>query len=101
VINYDLPNVPETYVHRIGRTGRAGHSGTAFSFCDSEEREFLRDINKLIKTPIPVVDEHPYKMTHTRFTPAPPQQQRGRQQQQQGGRPTMERRERNWGNRGR
>ncbi len=101
VINYDLPNIPETYVHRIGRTGRAGHSGTAFSFCDSEEREFLRDINKLIKTPIPVVEEHPYKMTHTRFTPPPPPQQRGRQQQGQGGRPKTERRERNWGNRGR
>jgi ATP-dependent RNA helicase RhlE len=62
VINYELPNVPETYVHRIGRTGRAGASGTAFSFCDREEREFLRDIQKLIGATIPVVNEHPYVM---------------------------------------
>ena len=62
VINYELPNIPETYVHRIGRTGRAGASGTAFSFCDREEREFLRDIQKLIGVTIPVVNEHPYVM---------------------------------------
>jgi ATP-dependent RNA helicase RhlE len=60
VINFDLPNVPETYVHRIGRTGRAGASGIAFSFCDAEEREFLRDITKLIGKQIPVVEAHPY-----------------------------------------
>jgi len=60
VINFDLPNIPETYVHRIGRTGRAGASGTALSFCDMEEREFLRDIHKLIKLEIPVVSDHPY-----------------------------------------
>jgi len=53
VINFELPNVPETYVHRIGRTGRAGASGIAFSFCDSEEKEFLRDIQKLISIPVP------------------------------------------------
>jgi len=62
VINYELPNVPETYVHRIGRTGRAGASGIAFSFCDREEREFLRDIQKLIGNSIPVVNEHPFVM---------------------------------------
>lgn len=62
VINFELPNVPETYVHRIGRTGRAGASGIALSFCDAEEREFLRDINKLIAQSIPVVEEHPYPM---------------------------------------
>lgn len=62
VINYELPNVPETYVHRIGRTGRAGASGTAFSFCDHEEREYLRDIQKLIGKTIPVVNEHPFVM---------------------------------------
>jgi ATP-dependent RNA helicase RhlE len=61
VINYDLPNVPETYVHRIGRTGRAGASGLAISFCDHEEREFLRDIQKLIKKNVPVIAEHPFK----------------------------------------
>jgi ATP-dependent RNA helicase RhlE len=60
VINYDLPNIPETYVHRIGRTGRAGLSGTALSFCEMEERPYLRDIQKLIKQQIPVVDNHPF-----------------------------------------
>jgi ATP-dependent RNA helicase RhlE len=61
VINFDLPNVPETYVHRIGRTGRAGTSGMALSFCDHEERAYLKDITKLIKLSIPVIDEHPFK----------------------------------------
>lgn len=60
VINYELPNIPETYVHRIGRTGRAGAMGIALSFCDSEEKEFLRDIHKLIKTAIPVISDHPW-----------------------------------------
>jgi ATP-dependent RNA helicase RhlE len=60
VINYDLPNIPETYVHRIGRTGRASASGIAISFCDAEERAFLRDIQKLIDQKIPVVTEHPF-----------------------------------------
>ena len=60
VINYDLPNIPETYVHRIGRTGRASASGIALSFCDTEERAFLRDIQKLIEQKIPVVSEHPF-----------------------------------------
>jgi ATP-dependent RNA helicase RhlE len=60
VINFDLPNVPETYVHRIGRTGRAGSSGMAFSFCNAEEREFLKDINKLIGKKIPAM-AHPFE----------------------------------------
>jgi len=60
VINYELPNVPETYVHRIGRTGRAGLNGTSFSFCDMEETADLRDIHKLIGKKIPLVDTHPY-----------------------------------------
>jgi len=60
VVNYDLPNIPETYVHRIGRTGRAGASGIAISFCDSEERVYLKDIQKLINKSIPVISEHPY-----------------------------------------
>ncbi len=60
VINFELPNIPETYVHRIGRTGRAGASGTALSFCDLEERQFLRDIHKLIDQTIPVIEDHPY-----------------------------------------
>ncbi|MBL1231503.1 MAG: DEAD/DEAH box helicase [Flavobacteriales bacterium] len=60
VINYDLPNVPETYVHRIGRTGRASASGISISFCNIEERPYLKDIEKLIKQQIPVVSIHPY-----------------------------------------
>ncbi|QKJ28316.1 DEAD/DEAH box helicase [Mucilaginibacter mali] len=62
VINYEIPNIPETYVHRIGRTGRAGASGIAFSFCDEEEKEFLKDIHKLIAKTIPVEEEHPFPM---------------------------------------
>ncbi len=62
VINYELPNVPETYVHRIGRTGRAGSSGIALSFCDDEEMEYLKDIEKLISRSIPVVEDQPYHM---------------------------------------
>ena len=62
VINYELPNIPETYVHRIGRTGRAGFSGKAFSFCDMEEKMFLRDIHKVIGKTIPVDKEHPYAL---------------------------------------
>ncbi|MBO9619753.1 MAG: DEAD/DEAH box helicase [Niabella sp.] len=60
VINYELPNQPETYVHRIGRTGRAGAAGIAISFCDYEEKIYLRDIQKLVKQTIPVVKDHPY-----------------------------------------
>ena len=62
VINYELPNVPETYVHRIGRTGRAGASGIALSFCDEEEKNDLKGIQKLIGFAIPVVEGHPYPM---------------------------------------
>jgi ATP-dependent RNA helicase RhlE len=60
VINYDLPNIPETYVHRIGRTGRANAEGTALSFCDMEEKPYLKDIQKLINQNIPVVKGHPF-----------------------------------------
>jgi ATP-dependent RNA helicase RhlE len=70
VINFELPNIPETYVHRIGRTGRAGNSGSAFSFCDMEERAYLRDIHKLIDQTIPVVEDHPYAST-MKFVQAP------------------------------
>jgi len=62
VVNIDLPNVAETYVHRIGRTGRAGNRGTAYSFCNAEEKEYLRDIEKLIDKSIKVIDNHPYPM---------------------------------------
>jgi len=71
VINFELPNVPETYVHRIGRTGRAGLSGVSFSFCDAEEKEFLRDIHKLINKSIPVVDNHPFPMENPHFESKP------------------------------
>lgn len=63
VINYDIPNVSETYVHRIGRTGRAGANGTAFSFCDFDEKGDWKQIEKLIGKQIDVVDNHPYPMT--------------------------------------
>lgn len=63
VINYELPNIPETYVHRIGRTGRAGNEGVAISFCESEELPYLKDIQKLIGKNIPVVKEHPFITT--------------------------------------
>ena len=83
VINYDLPNVPEMYVHRIGRTGRAGASGIAFSFCDNEEKEYLRDIQKLIRKEIPVVADHPFLHVTDdpiQDTPARPQRRRIQQQ---------------------
>ena len=60
VINYEIPNIPETYVHRIGRTGRAGLGGVAISLCDGEEKAFLKDINKLISIPIPIIEDHPF-----------------------------------------
>jgi ATP-dependent RNA helicase RhlE len=62
VFNYEIPNIPETYVHRIGRTGRAGANGTAISFCDSEEKPFLKDIEKLIGKKIPVIDDHVFPL---------------------------------------
>ncbi len=94
VINFDLPNIPETYVHRIGRTGRAGASGIAFSFCDQEEKAFLRDIERLISKRIPVVNEHPFPLgsgAHDKpeADDRPPRQPRNqpRRGQAQGGRP--------------
>ena len=61
VINYDLPNIPESYVHRIGRTARAGADGMAISFCDVEERAYLRDIEKLIRQKVPLVRGHRFE----------------------------------------
>ena len=61
VVNFELPNEPESYVHRIGRTARAGARGVALSFCDREERGYLRDIERLTKTPLRVVEDHPYR----------------------------------------
>ena len=62
VINFELSNIAETYVHRIGRTGRAGAKGTAISFCDIEEKEYLRDIEKLIGKKVPIIEDHLYPM---------------------------------------
>ena len=71
VINYDLPNVAETYVHRIGRTGRASASGVAVSFCDIDEKAYLKDIQKLINTVIPVIDDHPFPDDGTQIPTKP------------------------------
>jgi ATP-dependent RNA helicase RhlE len=82
VINYELPNIPESYVHRIGRTGRAGASGVAIAFCDIDEKEFLVDIEKLIGKTIPVVHDHDYPLkNHTPTKPAPKGQSRPNQNQ--------------------
>lgn len=79
VVNYDLPNIPETYVHRIGRTGRAKASGIALSFCDSVERAYLISIEKLIRQKIPVVQEHAYVDETVGITPKPKQNSGNRQ----------------------
>lgn len=71
VINYEIPNVPETYVHRIGRTGRAGASGVALSFCDDEERAYVKDITKVIAQQIPVVEQHPFLPSGIPMAPRP------------------------------
>ena len=60
VINFDLPNIPETYVHRIGRTGRAGNGGIAISFCGKDEAPYWKDIQKLIKVDVQVIKDHPF-----------------------------------------
>lgn len=77
VINFEIPNIPETYVHRIGRTGRAGMDGKAMSFCDQEEVAYLRDIEKLIRLQIPRNNDHPFPMqTPIKMdAPAPKKQQ--------------------------
>ncbi|HWI25725.1 MAG TPA: DEAD/DEAH box helicase [Stellaceae bacterium] len=85
VINFDLPNVPESYVHRIGRTARAGSSGVALSFCSAEERPLLRDIERLTRRPLSVVADHPFAdrapsaaAAPQRNRTAPPQSRRRR-----------------------
>jgi ATP-dependent RNA helicase RhlE len=85
VINYEIPNVPETYVHRIGRTGRAGASGTALSFCSPDEKPFIRDIEKLTGKKIPVAHDHPFAKsdrTHEPHLNLAKPQQHSRQGQQ-------------------
>jgi ATP-dependent RNA helicase RhlE len=79
VVNFDLPNVPETYVHRIGRTARAGAEGIAISLCDGEEVAFLRDIEKLIRMSIPMTDRRSDQRQQD-----PPRQQERRQKPRQG-----------------
>ncbi len=76
VINYEMSNIAETYVHRIGRTGRAGARGTAYSFCDAEEKEYLRDVEKLINKRIPVIDNHPFPLMD--HNPVKEKKQQGR-----------------------
>ena len=76
VFNYNLPDVPETYVHRIGRTGRAGRGGTAVSFCEFGEKPLLKEIEKLLKKSIPVVEDHPWPME---VFEAPKKDARGRE----------------------
>lgn len=93
VINFELPNIPETYVHRIGRTGRAGATGVAYSFCDTEEREFLRDIQKLIGKTVPV-QEHAYATGSAGPTSPVAHERRHNHSQRNGGhQPTGQRRE--------
>lgn len=70
VINFDIPNVAETYVHRIGRSGRAGEAGVSISLCEPEENDYLKDIEKLINQKIPVVKDNPYPQTDSPMTNA-------------------------------
>lgn len=78
VINFDISNLPETYVHRIGRTGRAGKEGEAFSFCDPEERAYLRDLEKLTNQKIPVNENHPFALTDYAFIPPAKKENKGK-----------------------
>ena len=86
VINYDLPNIPESYVHRIGRTARAGAGGTAISFCDVEERAYLRDIERLIRQRVEIVRGHPFESSVPFEEPhhAPRRRPQSRQQRSRG-----------------
>ena len=62
VVNFDLPNVPETYVHRIGRTARAGNTGMAYSLCSADEKSYLKTIQQLIQIQLDVIEDHPYPL---------------------------------------
>jgi ATP-dependent RNA helicase RhlE len=85
VINFEMSNIAETYVHRIGRTGRAGAKGTAISFCDAEEKEYLRDVEKLIAKKIKIVDNHPYPLIDHNPVKEPKQQRPPRRNNQEQG----------------
>ncbi len=78
VVNYELPNLPESYVHRIGRTARAGAAGIALAFCDTSERGYLRDIERLTKRSLTVVGEEPRPISNARPANHPPQQRQRR-----------------------
>ncbi|WP_020592436.1 DEAD/DEAH box helicase [Kiloniella laminariae] len=81
VINFELPNEPESYVHRIGRTARAGATGVSLSFCDHEERGYLKDIEKTIRQSVPLMEDHPYHLEgiDSRFDTGPKEEKnRGR-----------------------
>jgi ATP-dependent RNA helicase RhlE len=93
VINFEIPNIAETYVHRIGRTGRAGANGTALSFCDAEEKAYLKDIEKLIGRKIPLIDAHPFPLMDHNPEPAPKQQRGPRPDRRK---PSPEKSKRNW-----
>ena len=87
VINFDLPNEPESYVHRIGRTARAGAGGIALSFCDHEERAYLRNIEKVIRQSVPVLEDQPFHAAEIANAPAP-----GKRSQQRKRNPNQRRR---------
>ena len=76
VINFEVPNIAETYIHRIGRTGRAGASGKAISFSDFEEKSYIKDIQKLMDQKIPVIEGHEYPMEYFEIPEKKPQQRR-------------------------
>jgi len=96
VINYEMSNIAETYVHRIGRTGRAGAKGTAFSFCDAEEKEYLRDVEKLISKKIPVVENHSFPLMDHNPVKAPKQTQGRRNFGHQGPKPAANNNRKKW-----
>ncbi len=87
VVNYEIPNIPESYVHRIGRGGRAGAKGFAYSFSDYEEMAYIKDIQKVIGMKIPVVEGHAYPMKNMVISEKPKQQQRPPRASRPGGNP--------------
>src|SRR5690606_14977635 len=76
VVNFEIPNIPETYVHRIGRGGRAGAEGIAISFSDIDEKEYIHDIEKVIGFRIPLAEHNPFPMKN--FEKSPPKQKQAR-----------------------